>query len=40
LKEQEIYDEMVSDLADGIGRITPFAELVLEEIIYDETAAR
>ena len=28
---------MVSDLADGIGRITPFAKLVLEEIICDET---
>jgi hypothetical protein len=28
---------MVSDLADGIARITPFAKLVLEEIICDET---
>jgi hypothetical protein len=37
LKEQKKYDGMVSDLADEIGRITPFAELVLEEIICDET---
>jgi hypothetical protein len=28
---------MVSDLADGIARITPFAKLVLEDIICDET---
>jgi hypothetical protein len=37
LKEQKKYDGMVSDLADGIGCITPFAKLVLEEIICDET---
>jgi hypothetical protein len=36
LKEQKKCDGMISDLADGIGRITPFAELVLEEIICDE----
>jgi hypothetical protein len=37
LKEQKKYDGMVSDLADEIARITPFAKLVLEEIICDET---
>jgi hypothetical protein len=37
LKEQKKYDGMVSELAHGIGRITPFAEHVLEEIICDET---
>jgi hypothetical protein len=37
LKEQKKRDEAVSDLADGVGRILPFAELVLEDIICEET---
>jgi hypothetical protein len=36
-KEQRKYDNMVSDLADQIGRILPFAKQVLEEITYEDT---
>jgi hypothetical protein len=37
LKEQKKRDEAVSDLADATGRILPFAELVIEDIICEET---
>jgi hypothetical protein len=37
LKEQKKYDNMVSDLADQIERILPFAKQVLEVIVYDDT---
>jgi len=36
LKEQKKYDENVSDLASGIGEILPFAERVLEDVLYEE----
>jgi len=36
LKEQKKYDENVSDLASGIERILPFAERVLEDVLYEE----
>jgi hypothetical protein len=37
LKEQKKYDGMVSELAEWISRILPFATLSLEEIVCDET---
>jgi hypothetical protein len=37
LKEQKKYDSMVSDLAEGIGRICGFATLALDDIVCDET---
>jgi hypothetical protein len=37
LKEQKKRDEAVSDLVDSISRILPFADLVLEDIICEET---
>jgi hypothetical protein len=37
LKEQKKYDGMVSDLAEGIGRICGFATLALDDIVCDET---
>jgi hypothetical protein len=37
LKEQNKYDGMVSDLAEGIGRICGFATLALDDIVCDET---
>jgi hypothetical protein len=36
LKEQNKYDGMVSDLAEGIGRICGFATLALDDIVCDE----
>jgi hypothetical protein len=36
LKEQRKYDENVSDLASGIDGIVPFAERVLEGVLYEE----
>jgi len=36
LKEQKKYDENLSDLATGIGGILPFAERVLEGVLYEE----
>jgi hypothetical protein len=36
LKEQRNYDENVSDLADGIDAILPFAERALEGLLYEE----
>jgi hypothetical protein len=37
LKEQKKRDEAVSDLADSVSQILPFAELVIEDIICEET---
>jgi hypothetical protein len=37
LKEQKKYDGMVSELAECIARILPFATLSLEDIVCDET---
>ena len=37
MKEQKKRDEAVSDLADAVGRILPFAELVMDDIICEET---
>jgi hypothetical protein len=37
LKEQKKYDGMVSELAEGIGRICKFATLALDDIVCDET---
>lgn len=37
LKEQQKYDGMLSDLADQIERILPFAKQAPEEIVYDDT---
>jgi hypothetical protein len=36
LKEQKPYDGIISELADGIARILPFAALALEEIVCDK----
>ena len=36
LKEQRKYDEMVSDLANGINRILSFAERATEDAIYND----
>jgi hypothetical protein len=36
LKEQRKYDDNVSDLASGIDGILPFAERVLEGVVYEE----
>jgi hypothetical protein len=37
LKEQQKYDDMVSDLTDQIERLLPFAKQALEELVYDDT---
>jgi len=36
LKEQRKYDEMVSDLANGVNRILSFAVRTAGDVLYDE----
>ncbi|PVF92501.1 WD40 repeat-like protein [Serendipita vermifera] len=37
LKEQQQYDEMVSDLTDEIGRVLPLADKVLDDAVREDT---
>lgn len=36
MKEQQKYDNMVSDLADGVGRIIPFVRKVQGQTVDDD----